>query len=346
MDLRAGVYWFAFTAVGSQPVQVGWILKSQPLDPESLVDNGVGQSPALSLRLLNPSSSSLTSDSPAGPETMLGGNTANPPAAPTSVSVLSPIPSSLLVTVSTGLLGRPSSQSEAVAAVGPVVAGGYVAMADGTLGLLPGLLDRPYRPDDLPRIDGHPGRGIPRRLVRRGVRRHDPRRPCGWQDRGRGAGSTGTRQGRSDHRARGPAGPLVRRGRGDRRINALGRKPRPSRNDPTPSVCRCWPERDSIGSATRVPIASSMPSWEYRPRWCSSRPRRTGYASSRPAGGEGLGGLRLPDHTRAGSPPGRTPPAGSRACRPDRLRLLATEAGPGQHVPPGARDRPAQSGRW
>ena len=66
MDLRAGIYWFAFTAMGSQPVQVRWVLKPEPLDPESLIDNGVGQSAALSLRLVNPSPSSLTNDSPTG----------------------------------------------------------------------------------------------------------------------------------------------------------------------------------------------------------------------------------------------------------------------------------------
>ena len=182
-----------------------------------------------------------------------------------------------------------------------------------------------------PAVDGHAGRGIPRRLVRRGVGRHDPRRPCGWQERGRGAGSTGTRQGRSDRRARGPAGPLVRRGRSDRRINALGRKSRRLPGRPTPSACRCWPERDSIGSATRVPIASSMPSWEYRPRWCSSRPRRTGYASSRPAGGDDLGGTH--DH-RGRSPAGRrSPPASARRLagsgRRPRRGLISPGGGDG-----------------
>ena len=206
--------------------------------------------------------------------------------------------------MSTGLLGRPSSQSEAVAAVGPVVAGGYVAMADGTLGLLPGLLDRPYRPDDLPRsmdtraaesrgdssaaasdatIPGGPAEG----------RIGDAEPDQLALDRVDRITELAARLGR-----------WFAAGRSDRRINALGRKPRLSRNDPRRACRRCWPERDSIGSATRVPIASSMPSWEYRPRWCSSRPRRTGYASSRPAGGEGLGGLRPPDRYAGRLAPG------------------------------------------
>ena len=226
MDLRAGVYWFAFTAVGSQPVQVRWVLKSEPIGPESLVDNGVGQSAALSLRLVSPSpSESVERLPPAGPETTARRKSRE----------------------SAGRsdfgLGAQSDSFEPAGHGEHGAAGTPVLSVRGRRGRRPRGRRRLRRhgrwhsraasrsprsslPSGRPpAVDGHAGRGIPRRLARRGVGRHEPRRPCGGQDRGRGAGSTGTRQGRSNHRARGPAGPLVRRGRSDRRINALGREP-------------------------------------------------------------------------------------------------------------------------
>ena len=59
--------------------------------------------------------------------------------AATGVSV---IPASLVVTVSTGLLGSPALQNEPVAVVGPVVAGGSTALASSFSGLLPGIIYR------------------------------------------------------------------------------------------------------------------------------------------------------------------------------------------------------------
>jgi len=59
--------------------------------------------------------------------------------AATGVSV---IPASLVVTVSTGLLGTPALQNEPVAVVGPVVAGGSTALASSFSGLLPGIIYR------------------------------------------------------------------------------------------------------------------------------------------------------------------------------------------------------------
>jgi hypothetical protein len=173
LGLLQGFYWLKLTAVGTQTVHVYWGLKPESLNPESLIDNGVGQSPALSLRLLSPSWTDSTPDAPAGPAAIIepagpaavdtpagsaGPVSSNSPtesAGPVAANVMgpqagssstaSPLPSSLLVTVNTGLLGLPSSQSDTVAAVGPTVAGGYVAMADSSSGLLPGLLDRDYR---------------------------------------------------------------------------------------------------------------------------------------------------------------------------------------------------------
>jgi hypothetical protein len=172
MNLRGGFYWIKLTAVGTQPVRVSWGLRPEPLDPESLIDNGIGQSAALSLRLVNPSWTDQTPGAPAGPQDPVAADSpagpqgpvaTNTPAGPEgalaasiagqqagSPSTASALPSSLLVTVNTGLLGLPSSQSESVAAVGPVVAGGFVAMADSSPGLLPGIVDREYRGSDGP----------------------------------------------------------------------------------------------------------------------------------------------------------------------------------------------------
>jgi methionine-rich copper-binding protein CopC len=160
MPLEAGVYLVSFRSVGAQQAVGQWTFKSAVIDHESIVDNGVGQGAALSLRLVDPISSSLTSGSPSGATTVLpanlglvfspsspqsGSNTV-PIAAPvgsgeavaaTGVSV---IPASLVVTVGTGLLGSPALQNEPVAVVGPVVAGGSTALASSFSGLVPGII--------------------------------------------------------------------------------------------------------------------------------------------------------------------------------------------------------------
>ena len=158
MSLEAGVYIVSFRTVGTQPAVGQWTFQFSSIDHESIVDNGVGQGAALSLGLVNPISSSLTSGSASGATTVLpvnvepvfspsspqsGSNTV-PVAAPggsgeaiaaTGVSV---IPASLVVTVSTGLLGTPTVQNEPVGVVGPVVAGRSTALASSFSGLLPG----------------------------------------------------------------------------------------------------------------------------------------------------------------------------------------------------------------
>ena len=162
MPLEAGVYLVSFRTVGTQPAVGQWTFKSAGIDHEWIMDNGVGQGAALSLRLVDPISSSLTSGSPSGATTVLpanpgpvvspsspqsGSNTV-PVAAPVgsgeavAVTGVSVIPASLVVTVSTGLLGTPALQNEPVAVVGPVVAGGSVALAGNFSGLLPGIIYR------------------------------------------------------------------------------------------------------------------------------------------------------------------------------------------------------------
>ena len=160
MPLEAGVYMVSFRAVGTQPAVGQWAFQFSSIDHESIVDNGVGQGAALSLRLVDPISSSLTSGSPSGATTVLPANVepvfspSSPQFGSNSFSVAAPvgsgeavaatgvsvIPASLIVTVSTGLLGSPALQNEPVAVVGPVVAGGSTALASSFSGLLRGII--------------------------------------------------------------------------------------------------------------------------------------------------------------------------------------------------------------
>ncbi len=159
MPLEAGVYLVSFRTVGAQQAVGQWTFKVASIDHESIVDNGVGQGAALSLGLVNPISSSVTSGSPSGATTVLPANLglvfspSSPQSGSSSFSVAAPggsgeavaatgvsvIPASLLVTVNTGLLGSPSSQNEPVGVVGPVVAGGSTALAGNFPGLPPGI---------------------------------------------------------------------------------------------------------------------------------------------------------------------------------------------------------------
>ena len=159
MPLEAGVYLVSFRTVGAQPAVGQWTFQLHSIDHDSIVDNGVGQGAALSLRLVNPISSSLTSGSPSGATTVLPANVepvfspSSPQSGSNSFSVAAPggsgkaiaatgvsvIPASLLVTVNTGLLGTPTLQNEPFAVAGPVVTGGSTTLASSFSGLLPGI---------------------------------------------------------------------------------------------------------------------------------------------------------------------------------------------------------------
>ena len=167
LNLREGVYLFVMTAQGSEAAQVRWVLKVAAVDAESLINNGVGQTPALQLRMLGRSSSDLspmnlplqTDAGPAGRGGFAGPREAGveaggggfsaaagrdvplPASGVTTVGLqVSTIPANLLVTVNSGLLGRPNVQATHIAAVGPAVEGGLVAMANVGNGFLPGIL--------------------------------------------------------------------------------------------------------------------------------------------------------------------------------------------------------------
>ena len=64
MHLEAGVYLVSFRTVGEQPAVGQWTFQFSSIDHESIMNNGVGQGGALSLRLINPMTSSSTSGSP------------------------------------------------------------------------------------------------------------------------------------------------------------------------------------------------------------------------------------------------------------------------------------------
>jgi len=170
LDLEPGLYVFTFQNLGTQEALADWQIAPSNIDHENLTENGVGQSVALSLRLINPTSSSLTTDLPPG--LSLSPDSTGPVSAPaplpetagpsapgtftlafavsaltslsaSSVSV-SPLPGSLFVTVNSGLLGAPTATAGPIEAVGPTVPGGPSALAYGAEGLLPGIAGRGY----------------------------------------------------------------------------------------------------------------------------------------------------------------------------------------------------------
>ncbi len=170
LDLEPGLYVFTFRNLGTQEALADWQIAPSNIDHENLTENGVGQSVALSLRWINPTSSSLTTDLPPGlslsPDSTGPVSAPAPPpetAAPStpgtltlafvvptltslsasSVSV-SPLPGSLFVTVNSGLLGAPTAAAGPIEAIGPTVPGGMSALAQGAQGLLPGVAGRWY----------------------------------------------------------------------------------------------------------------------------------------------------------------------------------------------------------
>jgi hypothetical protein len=161
--LVAGVYEFTFRAVGTQSALVTWQLKPALIDYERLIDNGVGQTPALSLRQFEFTTSDLTTTPPPGWLDPVPGDTspapapAATPAASTTVALpqdptvtaaqtpgVSPIYGSLLVTVNSGLLGEPSSEVASIGVVGLTVPGGSMAIADRAAGLSSGFAGHWY----------------------------------------------------------------------------------------------------------------------------------------------------------------------------------------------------------
>jgi hypothetical protein len=161
MKLASGIYQIAFADVGAQPAQFQWRMKIASVDWEKVIANGVGQSGALALSLLTTSAVDPTATS-----TAVAGFQGVPLAvqfASLTSGPSGPIPSNLLVTMNTSLMGQPDSTAVAIAAVGPGVEGASVALADGVRGLLPSIryvstdqadsggdIDAPRQPADAP----------------------------------------------------------------------------------------------------------------------------------------------------------------------------------------------------
>jgi hypothetical protein len=134
MFVTDGLYQLRFVNVGSQPASLFWVFKIASVDWEKIIDNGVGQTSALSLALFSGAQpapdASLSSSSPAP-----GGALT----AASSPGASGPVPFGLLVSGITGPLGQPLSDALVVAPVGPVVDSASVALADGGKGLMPGI---------------------------------------------------------------------------------------------------------------------------------------------------------------------------------------------------------------
>ena len=136
MNLTPGVYWLHIKSDGAQPARVQWTLKPVALDYEKIPGNGVGQTHALSLPLVAP----VGSDGFATPSTVIASpSSPSIPAGNSTVFTASSIPTSLLMTLNTNLMGLPSPDAQIVTAVGPTAAGGSIALADNGSGLLPGI---------------------------------------------------------------------------------------------------------------------------------------------------------------------------------------------------------------
>jgi hypothetical protein len=136
MYLNAGIYRLRFINVGSQPVVVAWTLKSERLDWEKIVDNGVSQQSALSLMLFSPPDSNQNpgGDVVASFQAISGAPTLNSSGGPSG-----PLSPSLFVTLNTSLIGLATPSAHNVAPVGPTVETGAVALADSSTGLHPGI---------------------------------------------------------------------------------------------------------------------------------------------------------------------------------------------------------------
>ncbi len=112
MHLTAGVYSLQISPDGPRPTAIEWTLRCLNTQHENLGDNGVGQTPALSLGLVGstPGGSGAFSPLPStggssGIASLTSVALASAGTSPTATTA-SPIPAALLVTVETGPVGR------------------------------------------------------------------------------------------------------------------------------------------------------------------------------------------------------------------------------------------------
>jgi hypothetical protein len=159
-NLDPGVYHLRVISGGSQPDEVRWTLKPLSLDYEKILDNGVGQSPALALALAGPppvvpgpspnpgttggpSAGVIAAGAAPAESSSTGAGTvavATTEAAPAFGGfAASPLPAALLVTPETAPAGLPSPAAGQVAVVGPLADGATVPLADAARGLPAGF---------------------------------------------------------------------------------------------------------------------------------------------------------------------------------------------------------------
>ena len=160
-QLTSGVYTLTFTSLSSESISLSWFIKPSRLDYESIAVNGIGQDSALAF-WLTPSAVSVNSVSSLGTDSASSGGSVSSgigPAAGGGVSgsqgalawtsatepatsvflPASPIPTSLLVTLDSNVVGLPVGNAMNVAAVGPMVELGMVAVADRSNGAMLGI---------------------------------------------------------------------------------------------------------------------------------------------------------------------------------------------------------------
>jgi hypothetical protein len=146
VNLKAGVYYFQEIATGWQAASFHTTLSEPPTDWEHFWDNGVAQGPALNLTLVSPGlprfSDTAPSTTVSGPSPLSSGPQSTPgvPASPPSFAGLPAGPAGLILTLGNSLVGRPSSASDHVAAVGPGVDSGTTSLAANATGLLQGIV--------------------------------------------------------------------------------------------------------------------------------------------------------------------------------------------------------------
>ena len=175
--LKAGVYLLQFSNPESVRQTIDFLIKQQT-KTESLLMNGLGQGPALNLRLVNATSASLPSttfSSEYGPSAPTPAYGPHGPALPGGLisntgvtSTDTPVATSpgttgvngvtttgsngsattgvngastggVYVSLGNTLVGRPSTESEHVSVVGPTGSNGSTALASSGQGLLPGI---------------------------------------------------------------------------------------------------------------------------------------------------------------------------------------------------------------
>ncbi|WP_406697156.1 hypothetical protein V5E97_39820 [Singulisphaera sp. Ch08] len=168
--LTSGIYSLKYKATGPGPVKLSLALFRKQVAPEAILDNGVGQGPALNLALITPIPLNPTGQGgmPSEPTGLpLGPEPASPsPLAPTtpvpgvpvqsttSHSLIASADNGLVLTLGSGLIGSPIAGAEHVAAVGPGTLTGTTALAANTPGVLQGILYGPSLGRTTPNLSG------------------------------------------------------------------------------------------------------------------------------------------------------------------------------------------------